>query len=115
MRWHETNVVVRSDARCPPGSWVNLEREQAPWRQCLQQKDAAWQRYGEVVKFWNTMVRAGDPQGGFVLDDYLAYLVNAYDLINDLPMAEVGAGLAILAQSYAMSDEHIARIREGGE
>lgn len=113
MRLNEKGLFVRSDALCPPGSWANLERGQAPWRERWQQRHAEWQRYGEVVKFWNTMVRASNSQGDFVLDEYLAYLVNAYDLINSLPTAEVGARLAILAQSYAQSDEYSART--GGE
>lgn len=58
------------------------------------------------------MVRAGNSQEEFVLDEYLAYLVNAYDLINSLPTAEVVARLAILVQRYAQSHEY--RARTGG-
>lgn len=113
MRLDEKKLFVRSDALCPPGSWANLERGQAAWRERLQQRQVEWQRYSEVVKLWNTMLLADNPQAEFVLDDYLAYLVNAYDLINSLPAAEVGARLTILAQSYAQSDEY--RGRAGGE
>lgn len=113
MRLNEHSIFVRGDALCPPGSWANLERGQAPWRERLLQQQAEWQRYGKVVNIWNTMVHATKPQEGFVLDDYLAYLVNAYDLINRLPVAELAARLASLAQSYAHSGEYSARA--GGE
>lgn len=106
IRMHEQHLFVRSDALCPPGSWANLEHGQAPWRERLQQRQAEWQRYGEVVKYWNTMVRASNTSSGFDLDQYLAYLVNAYDLINRLPTAELAAQLTILAQRYALSDEY---------
>lgn len=101
MRLNETTLFVRSDALCPPGSWANLERGQAPWRERLLRRQAEWQRYGEVVQCWNMMVSASSAPGGFALDDYLAYLVNAYDLINSLPTAEVPGQLAVLAQGYA--------------
>lgn len=103
MRLNEDQLFVRSDALCPPGSWANLEREQAAWRERLQHRQAEWQRYAEVVSTWNAMVRAGDAQTAFSLDHYLAYLVNAYDCIGSLPAAELGARLALLAQSYAQS------------
>lgn len=99
MQWHEARVIVRSDAECPRGSWATLEREQPLWGHRLQQQDATWQQYSEVVSYWNTMVRTSDPQAGFALDDFLAYLVNAYDLIMNLPEDQIGERLATLAQS----------------
>jgi Fe-S-cluster containining protein len=101
MRIREGDVFVRSDALCPPGSWANLERGQAPWRERLQRRQAEWQRYGEVVTCWNTMVRASDPQQGFELDAYLSFLVNAYDYGNEIPTDEVAARLTLLAESFA--------------
>ena len=105
MRLNEKGLFVRSDALCPPGSWANLERGQAAWRERLQQWQTESQRYGEVVRFWNTMVRASSSQAELLLDEYLAYLIKAYDLINSVPEAEVSARLALLAQSYAQSSK----------
>lgn len=113
MRLNENHLFVRSDALCPPRSWANLERGQAAWRERLLHRQAEWQRYGEVVRVWNAMVRAGNSQRAFVLDEFLAYLVHAYDRISSLPAAEVGARLALLAQSYAQSGEQ--RSCAGGE
>ena len=101
MRLNDDHLFVRGDALCPPGSWANLERGQAAWRERLLHRQAEWRRYGEVVKAWNTMVSASNSQEGFRPDDYLAYLVNAYDLISSVPAAEVAARLASLARGYA--------------
>lgn len=105
MRMNETSIFVRSDALCPPGSWANLDQVQTPWRERLQLRQTEWQRYGEVVAIWNAMVRTCSAPAGFELDTYLAYLINAYDLITRAPTADGATRLAHLAAGYAQAKE----------
>lgn len=84
MQLQPDGVTTREDMLCPPGSWAAISTQPGQWRGRLQQQDDAWARYGEVVQAWNTAVRQRPADSGYVLDQFLAYLIAAYDHLDTL-------------------------------
>ncbi|MBC8076283.1 MAG: YkgJ family cysteine cluster protein [Chloroflexales bacterium] len=106
MRLQPTGVAPRDDMLCPPGSWAGIAQHPGAWHERLLQQDRQWQRYAVVVQAWNTAVRRCPPSGGFVLDQYLAYLVAAYDTLNppdDQPADPAHDSLDALAEAWCRS------------
>lgn len=82
MRLQLAGVLPREDMLCPPGSWAEITERPGAWRERLIRQDEAWERYAEVVQAWNMAVQLRPADSGYVLDDYLAYLIAAYDDLN---------------------------------
>ncbi len=106
MQLQPAGVVARDDMLCPAGSWAGITQRPGEWRERLIQQDDEWKRYAIVVQAWNTAVRLRPAESGYVLEQYLAYLVAAYDDLNtprDGPpnMAHRHAALAALAEAWS--------------
>lgn len=104
MQLKPTGVVLREDMLCPRGSWSGIADHPEEWRERLLSQDHEWDCYAAVVQAWNTAVRQRPADSGFVLDQYLAYLVAAYDDLNNRPdppltTAELDAPLIALAEA----------------
>jgi Fe-S-cluster containining protein len=90
-------VAPRADMMCPPGSWTTVPERVGPWAERMREQDAAWRRYERVVAPWNAAVQRLPAHEGFVLEQYLAYLVAAYDALaarggqplNDAALAQI--------------------------
>ena len=105
MRLQPAGVAPRDDLLCPPGSWAGVSERPGEWRERLIRQDAAWDLYATVVQAWNAAVRLRPADSGYVLDDYLAYLIAAYDDLNTQPdhVADATrrqAALAALANAW---------------
>lgn len=105
MQLQPSGVVSRADMLCPRGSWADITERPGEWRERLIQQDAAWDHYATVVLAWNTAVRQRPADSGYVLDDYLAYLIAAYDdftMRRDQPadVTEHQAALTALAEAW---------------
>jgi Fe-S-cluster containining protein len=87
----EQAVRLRDDPLCPPGAWPADEPDRPGWREALDSAHREFDVYQVVVSVWNQRVRAGDES--YELDDYYAYLLDAYDRVVDLPLDEVRAAL----------------------
>lgn len=79
IRMQHDQVAPRDDMLCAPGSWTHLDQER--WRERLDEQESEWRVYEHVVRAWNTAVSAQAAERGFVLTQYLDYLINAYDLL----------------------------------
>lgn len=104
MHLRPAGIVPRDDMLCPPGSWVGITAQPGEWRERVIQQDEEWDRYAMVVQVWNRAVSQRPADSGYVLDQYLAYVVAAYDYdatFGDAPpdMARFAAGLAPLAEA----------------
>lgn len=105
MQLRPAGVAPRDDMLCPSGSWAGVTQRPGEWRARLIRQDNDWQRYAHVVHAWNMAVRLCPPESGFVLDQYLAYLVAAYDMLN-MPAeqppdtARLDAALLALAEAW---------------
>lgn len=97
--------LPREDMLCPPGSWSGAAHNPASWRERLQLQDQQWQQYAGVVRAWNDAVRARPVEQGYVLGQYLDYLVNAYDALE-------GVRLARQDPSHAAMDRALASLAE---
>lgn len=103
MQQQPAGVVPREDMLCPPGSWANITQRPGEWRERLMRQDREWQRFAAVVHAWNTAVRLCPAESGFVLDQFLNYLVAAYDQLNiqpDQPLVQIDALLMSLAEAW---------------
>lgn len=105
MQQQPIGVVPREDMLCPRGSWAGITQRPGEWRERLVRQDHEWQRYESVVQAWNAAVRLQPAESGFVLDQYLAYLVAAYDFLNaevEQPheLAQINATLVKLAEAW---------------
>jgi Fe-S-cluster containining protein len=74
-------AAPRADMICPPGSWAGVREQVGPWAERLREQDVAWRRYAGVVAAWNAAVGRCPANAGFVLEEYLSYLVAAYDAL----------------------------------
>ncbi len=108
MQLQLAGVVPRADMLCPAGSWMGIGERPDEWRERLVQQDSEWERYALVVQAWNTAVRTRPADAGYVLDQYLAYLLAAYDTLNALtnqPLATpLDATFAALANAWTKID-----------
>jgi Fe-S-cluster containining protein len=101
MQWRQEQAAPRADLLCPPGSWQGLESEQAGWRERLLRQDQEWRRYAPVVQAWNAVVQAQPAECGYVLAQYLEYLLQAYDLLAQHPdEPAIERELMALAEAY---------------
>jgi Fe-S-cluster containining protein len=102
MQLRPEGVVPRDDLLCPLGSWADITERPGEWRERLIRQDAAWDCYAAVVQAWNAAVRRRPADSGYVLDDYLAYLIAVYDELNARPDQETDATerLAALADAW---------------
>jgi Fe-S-cluster containining protein len=105
MQLKPSGVFPRADMLCPPGSWCGVTDQPGEWRDQLFRQDAEWEGYARVVQAWNTVIRQRPADTGCVLDQYLAYLVAAYDHLNmhnDQLFAEMdhAAIITTLAAAY---------------
>ena len=103
IRMQHDQVALRDDMLCPPGSWA--QRDQEHWRERLEQQEEEWRVYEHVVRAWNVSVSAQAAECGFVLTHYLDYLINAYDLLDRLPLMQLDAqniqyDLEVLASDF---------------
>ena len=97
------SVVPRDDMLCPTGSWAGIFEQPGEWRERVLAQDAEWEQYEMVVQVWNRTISQRAAESGYVLEQFLAYLVAAYDQIApygaDAPdMARLASNLADLAQ-----------------
>ena len=108
MQLKPAGVAARDDMLCPAGSWMGIGEHPHEWRERLNQQDHEWERYAQVVQAWNIAVRSQPADAGFVLDQYLAYLVAAYDILNNLGNQlfdeSLNATLAALASAWTAED-----------
>lgn len=104
MQLRPAGVGAREDMLCPAGSWAGITEQPDAWRERLLRQDDEWERYARVVQAWNSAVQLRPADSGYVLDDYLAYLIAAYDAF--IASEQVAAraltdhDLAALAQSW---------------
>lgn len=104
MHLQPAGVVPREDMLCPPGSWAGITAEPGDWYGRLVRQDLEWDHYAGVVHAWNSAVRQRPAESGYVLDQYLAYLVAAYDHLNALgeePADLAGQEAALTALAHA--------------
>lgn len=104
MQLQPVGIRSREDMLCPAGSWAGIAERPGEWRGRLIQQDAEWERYASVVQAWNSAVRQRPADSGYVLDDYLAYLIAAYDALNersDLLADTAGHAAALTALAEA--------------
>lgn len=99
MRFHPDGVAPRDDMLCPPGSWIGVAEQPGEWRERLARQDVEWDRYAGVVQVWNTAVDRLSAEHGLVLDEYLAYLIAAYDALRTSIMSP--SNLSALADAWA--------------
>ena len=85
IRMQHDHVAPRDDMLCPGGSWSYLDQEH--WRERLEQQEREWREYEQVVHAWNISISAQAAERGFVLAQYLDYLINVYDFF-DLLLSE---------------------------
>lgn len=71
-------VAPRPDMLCPPGSWAGWLAGAAGWGDLLLRQDRAWQSYVRVVAAWNAAVRGQATPAGYVLAEFLIFVVQAY-------------------------------------
>jgi len=105
MQLQPTGVIPREDMLCPGSSWAGITQRPGPWRERLIRQDHEWQRYAGVVQAWNTAVRLRPSKTDYGLDQYLAYVVAAYDYLksfgDQLPdMARFDVALTALAEAW---------------
>ncbi len=105
MRLQPAGVVPREDMLCPGESWAGITQHPGEWRKRLLRQDCEWDRYAGVVQAWNAGMRLRPAESGCVLDQYLAYLVTAYDHLNaagDYTAESIAddAALRALAQAW---------------
>jgi Fe-S-cluster containining protein len=82
MRRHAAGVELRNDMLCPGGSWAGIYQQPGEWHELLVTQDEEWEIYTGVVQAWNRAVGQRPADNGYVLDQYLGYLVAAYDELN---------------------------------
>lgn len=109
MQLRSAAVVPRDDMLCPSGSWAGISAQPGEWQERLIRQDQDWERYAVVVQAWNKAVGARPADSGYVLDQYLAYVVAAYDHLNTFPdqlpaITAHDAALTALAQAWAADD-----------
>ena len=108
MRLQQGQPGPRSDMLCPHGSWSGLGHDLAGWQERLARQEWEWELYASVVKAWNASLEAQLTESGYVFEQYLDYLVNAYDHIDrhlaahsEQPaIASLERELAALASAY---------------
>ena len=100
MRRGPEGAAPRADMICPPGSWAGVRERVGPWAERLRQQDVAWARYAGVVAAWNAAVQCQPANAGYVLDEYLAYLIAAYDALAAHGDAIHGDVLASVAAAW---------------
>jgi|HigsolmetaAR201D_1030396.scaffolds.fasta_scaffold17343_2 Fe-S-cluster containining protein len=95
LELREQRVALRNDPICGAGSWHGAT-EQAAWRQLLQHQAWEWEVYGVVVRAWNEGIAALAPEDGRIFEQYLDYLLHAYDAL-----AEAGIAPGAQPESFA--------------
>jgi Fe-S-cluster containining protein len=70
------------NALCPPDAWP--EEARARWRASLQRERRHFDIYHEVVAHWNARVNCAGTAEQFSIFEYLAYVMNVYDLLGGL-------------------------------
>lgn len=108
MQRQAAGVVPREDMLCPSGSWAGVTQRPGSWDAQLTLQDEEWECYARVVQAWNAAVDQRPADNGYVLDEYLAYLVAAYDHLNtsdtqppEMPLH--ASALATLAEAWTAS------------
>jgi Fe-S-cluster containining protein len=87
----QESIRLRDDPLCPPGAWPVDEPTKPAWREAVEQAHHKFDVYQVVLSVWNQRVRAGE--ASYALDDYYAYLLEAYDVVADLPLNDVRTAL----------------------
>jgi hypothetical protein len=82
MELEQQQVGLKPDRLCPSDAWPLDEPSNPAWRQSLQAAHMALDVYHVVVERWNAHVRSVG--GGVELDDYYAYVLRSYDLLDAL-------------------------------
>lgn len=91
-------AAPRDELLCPAGSWMGMAQVQAAWRERLLAQAQAWDTYALVVAAWNGAVRSRHSEAEAALAQYLAYLMQAYDLVRERPAETAMDALHTLAQ-----------------
>ena len=87
---HDT-IRLRDDSLCPPDAWPPDEPTKPGGRVAVEQAHHHFAVYQIVLSVWNQRVRAAET--AHTLEDYYAYLLDAYDRVADKPLTKVRAAL----------------------
>lgn len=100
---------MRDKPLCPPAAWDGVDANR--WRDTIDRAEFEFDLYGEVMARWNARVEHA-PGRRFGLNEYLSYLLNAYDAIAELDAGLGEDGLRAVVHSWRTAPDPAPSLEE---